>query len=64
MSGPCLILKFSTIADQKEKRKLMSTFNFLMPYLGVSLIGGRDQNRRELLYISILEFSMAQMVYD
>lgn len=64
MSGASLNVKFSLILDQKEKRKLTNTLTASIPYLGISLIGGRRENRHELLFISLTELAVIRDTYD
>ena len=64
MSGASLILRFSYILDQKEKRKLMSSIKVVVPYIGISAIGGRRENRHELIFISLTELTVKRTTFD
>lgn len=63
-SGGSMIFKFSYIFDQKEKRKLLRQITLNVPYLGLSLIGGKRENRRELLFLSLTEMRAQVEFYD
>jgi vacuolar protein sorting-associated protein 13A/C len=63
-SGGTMVFKFSFIFDQKEKMKQLRKTTINVPYLGLSIIGGKRENRRELLFMSITEMKVTLEAFD
>lgn len=55
MSGASLEFTFSSILEEIDNSRLIKQIELNIPYLGLSIIGGNRENRRELLYISMSE---------
>lgn len=64
LSGGSMIFKFSYIFDQQEQTRQLRTTTLNIPYLGFSIVGGKRENRRELLFMSLTEMRVRLEYYD
>ena len=57
-------LTFAYILDKKADQTLNSSMEVNVPFLGLSIVGGRKQNRRELMFLSLTGVEMKKKNYN